>query len=74
MAAPTQLAFEPVHRLCDRMSRGEISPVDIVEGYLERIARYDNKLHAFIEVYADDARMAAKAAADAMASGVNLQI
>jgi aspartyl-tRNA(Asn)/glutamyl-tRNA(Gln) amidotransferase subunit A len=69
MATPTQLAFEPVHRLCDRMTRGEISPVDIVEGYLKRIARYDDKLHAFIEVYADDARMAAKAAADAMASG-----
>jgi hypothetical protein len=51
------------------MTRGEISPVDIVEGYLEPIAHYDDKLHAFIEVYADDARMAAKAAADAMASG-----
>ncbi|ETX09345.1 MAG: hypothetical protein ETSY2_00120 [Candidatus Entotheonella gemina] len=69
MAAMTQLAFEPVHRLCDRMTRGEISPVGIVEGYLDRIARYDDKLHACIEVYADDARVAAKAAADAMASG-----
>ncbi len=68
MAAMTQLAFEPVHRLCDRMTRGEISLVDIVESYLERIARYDDKLHAFIDVYADDARMAAKAAADAIAS------
>jgi aspartyl-tRNA(Asn)/glutamyl-tRNA(Gln) amidotransferase subunit A len=69
MTAPTPLAFEPVHQLCDRMTQGEVSPVDIVEGYLDRIARYDEKLHAYIEVYTDDARTAARAAADAMASG-----
>jgi hypothetical protein len=34
MAAHTQLAFEPVHQLRDRMTKGEASPVDIVEGYL----------------------------------------
>ncbi len=62
------LAFEPVHHLCNRIAQGDISPVDIVEGYLDRIARYDDKLHAFIDVYADDARRAAKAAADAIAS------
>jgi aspartyl-tRNA(Asn)/glutamyl-tRNA(Gln) amidotransferase subunit A len=69
MAANIQLAFEPVHELRDRITRGETSPVQIVEGYLERIARYDGKLHAYIDVYTDDARMAAKAAADAIASG-----
>ena len=69
MAAHTPLAFEPVHQLRDRMTKGETSPVDIVEGYLDRIARYDAKLHAYIDVYADDARTAAKAAAAAMASG-----
>lgn len=69
MAANTPLAFEPVHQLHDRMTKGETSPVDIVEGYLDRIARYDEKLHAYIEVYADDTRTAAKAAAAAMASG-----
>ena len=41
MAAQTPLAFEPVHQLRDRMTKGEITPVDIVEGYLDRIARYD---------------------------------
>lgn len=69
MAANIQLAFEPVHQLCDRITKGEVSPVQIVEGYLNRIARYDAKLHAYIDVYADDARVAAKAAADAIASG-----
>ena len=69
MAATTPVAFEPVHRLCERMTQGDISPVGIVDAYLDRIARYDGKLHAYIDVYADDARLAAKAAADAMASG-----
>jgi len=58
-----------VHQLRDRMTQGEITPVDLVEGYLDRIARYDAKLHAYIDVYADEARAAAHAAAAAMASG-----
>ena len=69
MAAHPQRAFEPVHQLRDRITKGEASPVEIVEGYLNRIARYDAKLHAYIDVYADDARAAAHAAAAAMASG-----
>src|SRR5215510_11487655 len=69
MAAQTSLAFEPVHQLRDRMTQGEITPVDIVEGYLDRIARYDAKLHAYIDVYTDEARTAAHAAGAAMASG-----
>jgi aspartyl-tRNA(Asn)/glutamyl-tRNA(Gln) amidotransferase subunit A len=69
MAAQTPLAFEPVHQLRDRLTQGEITPVAIVEGYLDRIARYDAKLHAYIDVYADEARAAAHAAAAAMASG-----
>jgi aspartyl-tRNA(Asn)/glutamyl-tRNA(Gln) amidotransferase subunit A len=72
MAAKTPLAFEPVHRLRDRMTRGETSPIDIVESYLNRIARYDAKLHAYIDVYADDARTAAHAAAATVASGHRL--
>ena len=69
MAAQTPLAFEPVHQLRDRMTKGEITPVEIVEGYLDRIARYDAKLHAYIDIYADEARAAAHAVAAAMASG-----
>src|SRR5207247_3618013 len=54
MAAQTPLAFEPVHQLRDRMTKGEITPVEIVEGYMDRIARYDAKLHAHIAIYADE--------------------
>jgi len=43
--------------------------VDIVEGYLDRIARYDAKLHGVHRCLRDEARAAAHAAAAAMASG-----
>ena len=63
------LAFEPVHALSTRIASGALSPVDLMDCLLERIAAHDEKLHAFVTVYGDDARMAAKAAAKAVRSG-----
>lgn len=62
------LAFEPVHALSTRIASGALSPVDLMDCLLERIAAHDEKLHAFVTVYGDDARMAAKAAAKAVRS------
>jgi hypothetical protein len=33
-----------------------LSPVDVVDAFLARIAKHDPKLHAFVEVYAKEAR------------------
>ncbi|HEV2546526.1 MAG TPA: amidase [Stellaceae bacterium] len=46
-----------------------LSPVDAVDDLLARIARLDPKLHAFVEVYGADARLAAEAAEKAIRSG-----
>ena len=46
-----------------------LSPVDAVDDLLARIARLDPKLHAFVEVYGADARLAAEAAGKAIRSG-----
>ena len=46
-----------------------LSPVDAVEALLERIARLDPKLHAFVDVYGAEARLAAEAADKAIRSG-----
>ena len=46
-----------------------LSPVDAVDALLERIARLDPKLHAFVEVYGAEARLAAEAADKAIRSG-----
>ena len=46
-----------------------LSPVEATDAFLSRIAAQDQQLHAFIDVYADDARLAAEAADQAIRSG-----
>ena len=46
-----------------------LSPVDAVDALLERIRRHDTRLHAFIAVYAEQARLAAEGADRAIRSG-----
>jgi aspartyl-tRNA(Asn)/glutamyl-tRNA(Gln) amidotransferase subunit A len=46
-----------------------LSPVDAVEALLARIRQHDSALHAFIAVYADDARLAAEGADRAIRAG-----
>jgi aspartyl-tRNA(Asn)/glutamyl-tRNA(Gln) amidotransferase subunit A len=63
---PTSL---PVHQLSQEVMARRLSPVDLVDAFLDRIARRDGKLQAFVEVYADEARQAAQAAHLAIRSG-----
>ena len=65
----TDLTQLPVHALAAKLKSRSVSPVDIVGACLERIARLDPKLHAFVEVYATEARLAAEAADKAIRSG-----
>ena len=51
------------------ISSRELSPVEATEAFLTRIAAQDQQLHAYIAVYADDARQAAEAADKAIRSG-----
>ena len=63
------LAQLPVHALAARLKARSISPVDIVDTCLERIQKLDAKLHAFVDVFAVEARAAAEAADKAIRSG-----
>ena len=65
----TNLAQLPLHALSARLKSRSISPVDIVATCLERITKLDPKLHAFVEVYDKEARLAAEAADKAIRSG-----
>jgi aspartyl-tRNA(Asn)/glutamyl-tRNA(Gln) amidotransferase subunit A len=47
----------------------ELSPVELIEGRLDRIARLDGRLHSFIRVLADDARREARSAEAEIAAG-----
>ena len=40
----------------------EVSPVDVMRGYLDRIERYDSDLNSFITICRDDALGEAKKA------------
>src|SRR4051795_2921059 len=67
--ANTDPCFLPAHILAAGIAARRLSPVDVVEAMLARIAAYDPKLHAFIDVYAEDARLAAEAAEKAIRAG-----
>jgi len=62
-------SFLPAAKLAAEIAARRLSPVDVVEALLARIEAHDNRLHAFVEVYADDARLAAEAADKAIRSG-----
>lgn len=62
-------AFLSATDAADAIQAGMLSPVDLTDALLARIAAHDEKLHAFTEVYADEARLAAEAADKAVRSG-----
>jgi aspartyl-tRNA(Asn)/glutamyl-tRNA(Gln) amidotransferase subunit A len=69
MTDATELAFTSATELAAAIGRGELTSASLVSTLLERIELLDPKLHAFVDVYADDARQAAGAADAARAAG-----
>src|SRR5213080_603947 len=63
---PEYLTIADAARLIEKR---ELSPVELVDSRLDRIARLDGKLHSFIRVLADDARRDARAAEAEIAAG-----
>lgn len=64
-----ELTRLPVHEIALRLQQRRLSSVDLVEACLARIAAQDPRLHAYTEVYAQDARLAAHGADAAIRSG-----
>jgi aspartyl-tRNA(Asn)/glutamyl-tRNA(Gln) amidotransferase subunit A len=58
-----------VSELSAALASRRLSPVDVVDALLARIASRDPELHAFVTVYAEGARLAAQAADRAIRSG-----
>jgi aspartyl-tRNA(Asn)/glutamyl-tRNA(Gln) amidotransferase subunit A len=65
----TDPSLLPAHLLASEIAARRLSPVDLVDALLDRIQAKDEKLHAFVEVYRDEARLAAEAADKAIRSG-----
>ena len=63
---PDYLTIAEAARLIEKR---ELSPVELVDSRLDRIARFDGRLHSFIRVLADAARHEARAAEAEIAAG-----
>lgn len=67
--AEQDLSLWPAHKLSREMMARRVSPVDVVEAFLDRIQAQEPKLHAFVDVYAQEAREAARGADAAIRAG-----
>src|SRR5438045_357302 len=56
-------------QLSEQIAARRLSPVEVVDAFLQRIEARNPKLQAYIAVYADQARLAAEAADKAIRSG-----
>jgi amidase len=56
-----ELAFLTATEQADLVRRGEVTPLELVDLYLERIERIDPELNAYVTVCGDEARAAAAA-------------
>jgi Asp-tRNA(Asn)/Glu-tRNA(Gln) amidotransferase A subunit family amidase len=63
------LAFAGVATLASLLRRGEVTSVELTELYLQRLRRYDDRLHAVITYTEDRAMQAAERADREMAEG-----
>lgn len=63
------LAFAPAWKVRDLVARRELSPVELVELFLERIHRLNPRLNAYLTVAAEQAVAAARWAEGAVARG-----
>src|SRR5580692_11324688 len=68
-SSSTDPSLLPAHTLAVEIAQRRLSPVDVVEACLARIAKHEPKLRAFVDVYEDEARLAAEAADKAIRSG-----
>src|SRR6266404_1000559 len=58
-----------VAALADHLRGKKISPVEVAKAYLDRIARLDEKIRAYITVTPDEAMAGAKKAESEIAAG-----
>ena len=68
----TSMTYAPLEQLASAIRHGELSSEALLEAQLARIARHDGQLHAFTNVYADEARAAARGLDQMARAGIRL--
>jgi amidase len=66
------LCYESTVSLARRIRAGEVSPLQAVNAYLDRIERVDPRVHSYLHVAAEHAIQAARRAEQALAEGREL--
>ncbi|HST02740.1 MAG TPA: amidase [Usitatibacter sp.] len=66
---PPDICLLSAHELSKALATRRLSSADVIEAHLARIAKIDPQLHAYIDVYADEARNAAAQADKAIHAG-----
>ena len=69
MSVDLELAYSSAVDVAAQIASGALSPVDVLENVLARIDEVQPQLNCFTAVWADEARVAARAAAEDVASG-----
>lgn len=67
--AASSPATLPVHALAKAIASRQLSPIELMDDCLSRIQQLDPQLRAFVEVFDEQARLAAEAADKAIRSG-----
>ena len=65
----TDLAYATIEELAPHIASGELSPVELTQAQLDRIAAHDGRLKSYATVMADSALAQAQQAADEIAAG-----
>ena len=65
----SEIPFLSVSQLSELIKTREVSPVEVVEGYLERIDSLNDRLYAYLTVCRDEALQAARESERALARG-----
>lgn len=68
----TNLAFQSANRLAARIREGSLSPITVVDTFLDRIEEIDGEVNAYTTIRADAARQEAREAAQAVEEGESL--
>jgi len=67
---PEDLCFAPAAELAARIRRRDLSPVEVVEAFLDRIESHDSRINAYVTVLGEEARESAREAERALTLGV----
>jgi aspartyl-tRNA(Asn)/glutamyl-tRNA(Gln) amidotransferase subunit A len=65
----SDMAFRPAHEIAAAVRRRELSPVDVMEATLARVAALNPTLNAFVALRADEAMQEARALGERIARG-----